>query len=125
MSRETRSDKTNAPSFKQMMLVAVCKDVRLNAVDISLSAVRSSGPPGFKWRKARVIRTRKDPHDREKVARITSVLSNLRPKERFFLIDALGPFAIKKHSGLVLCDPKQVAQDRKAHPPLKARRQGT
>jgi hypothetical protein len=63
---------------------------------------------GFKWRKARIVLTSNDPQYKEKVARITSILSNLGPKERFFSIDEFGPFAIKMTGGLVLCDPERV-----------------
>jgi hypothetical protein len=63
---------------------------------------------GFKWRKARIALTSNDPQYKEKVAKITSVLSNLGPKERFFSIDEFDPFAIKMTGGLVLCDPEKV-----------------
>jgi transposase len=63
---------------------------------------------GFRWRKARKVLTSNDPHYREKVDRITSILANLGPSERFFSIDEFGPFAIKMTGGLVLCDPDKV-----------------
>jgi hypothetical protein len=63
---------------------------------------------GFRWWKARTVLTSNDPQYREKVAKITSILSKLGPKERFFSIDEFGPFAVKMTGGLVLCDPAKV-----------------
>jgi transposase len=63
---------------------------------------------GFRWRKARIVLTSNDPQYKEKVEKITAVLSNLGPNERFFSIDEFGPFAIKMTGGLVLCDPDKV-----------------
>src|SRR5262249_42402774 len=63
---------------------------------------------GFRWRKARRVLTSNDPHYREKVERVTSILSNLGPRERFFSIDEFGPFAAQITGGRVLCDPRDV-----------------
>jgi transposase len=83
----------------------------LKAQGISLAAAtvrKIIRATGFRWRKARIVLTSNDPHYREKLERITSILSNLGPKERFFSIDEFGPFAIKMRGGLVLCDPDRV-----------------
>jgi hypothetical protein len=55
---------------------------------------------GFRWRKARIVLTSRDPDYREKVNAIKSVLSGLRPDEAFFSIDEFGPFAVKCKGGM-------------------------
>jgi hypothetical protein len=57
---------------------------------------------GYKLRKAKTVLTSNDPTYREKLARINSILSNLRPNEAFFSIDEYGPFAIKTKPGRTL-----------------------
>jgi len=54
---------------------------------------------GFKWRKARVVLTSRDPSYRTKVERIVKILSELKSDEAFFSIDEFGPFAVKKRGG--------------------------
>lgn len=54
---------------------------------------------GFKWRKAKVVLTSRDPHYRTKVDAIKKILSNLKEDEAFFSIDEYGPFAIKRKGG--------------------------
>jgi hypothetical protein len=60
---------------------------------------------GYRWRKARVVLTSSDPNYTEKLARIRSILSELRHDEAFFSIDEFGPFAVKMKPGLALCAP--------------------
>jgi transposase len=60
---------------------------------------------GYKLRKAKVVLTSNDPAYREKLARITLILSNLQPNEAFFSIDEYGPFAIKTKPGRMLVPP--------------------
>ncbi len=62
---------------------------------------------GFKWRKARVVLTSKDPKYREKLNRVQNVLQNLGGDEAFFSIDEFGPFAVKKKGGRKLVDQKE------------------
>lgn len=54
---------------------------------------------GYRFCKARQVLTSNDPEYREKVSRITKMLSSLGPKDRFFSIDEFGPFAVKKRTG--------------------------
>jgi transposase-like protein len=54
---------------------------------------------GYRFRKAREVLTSNDPHYRDKLRKITSVLSRLGPEERFFSIDEFGPFSVKKTGG--------------------------
>ena len=60
---------------------------------------------GYRWRKARIVLTSNDPAFSEKLDRIRSILSNLRPDEAFFSIDEFGPFAVKTKPGLALTAP--------------------
>ena len=60
---------------------------------------------GYKWRKARVVLTSNDPAYAEKLDRIRTILSGLRPDEAFFSIDEYGPFAVKMKPGLTLTAP--------------------
>lgn len=60
---------------------------------------------GWKWRKARVVLTSQDPANREKLAAVQAILSNLAPDEAFFSIDEFGPFAVKMKQGLMFDPP--------------------
>jgi hypothetical protein len=55
---------------------------------------------GFKWRKARVVLTSRDPNYLAKVVEtIVKILSELKGDEAFFSIDEFGLFAVKKRGG--------------------------
>jgi transposase len=54
---------------------------------------------GYRFIKARKVLTSNDPLYREKLKEITTILSNLKPREKFFSIDEFGPLAIKIHGG--------------------------
>jgi len=60
---------------------------------------------GYRWRKARIVLTSNDPAFSEKLDRVRSILSELRPDEAFFSIDEFGPFAVKTKPGLALAAP--------------------
>src|SRR5262249_53039618 len=75
----------NRTTWKMADLRQVLKG---QGVSLSAGTVRKIiRATGFKWRKARIALTSNDPQYREKVARITSILSGLGPKERFFSVD--------------------------------------
>ena len=42
------------------------------------------GPHLYKWRKAKVVLTSRDPTYEQKLTRIRTILSNLQPDEAFF-----------------------------------------
>jgi transposase len=69
---------------------SMCKDVIRTIIKAA----------GFRWRKARVVLTSRDPDYREKVDAIRSILSGLTPDEAFFSIDEFGPFAVKCKGGM-------------------------
>lgn len=54
---------------------------------------------GFSIKKAKTVLTSPDPDYREKLKKITNILSNLGEKEKFFSIDEYGPFSIKIQGG--------------------------
>ena len=54
---------------------------------------------GYVYRKAREVLTSPDPDFRGKMDKITGILQNLGPKEKFFSIDEFGPFAVKMKGG--------------------------
>jgi len=70
--------------------------------DVIRQIVRTAG---YRWRKARVVLTSNDPEFSEKLDRIRSILSELKPDEAFFSIDEYGPFAIKAQPGTTLVGP--------------------
>ncbi len=63
---------------------------------------------GFNYRKAKTSLTSNDKDYNKKLKNITTILSNLGPKEKFFSIDEYGPFAIKLHGGRSLVPPGVV-----------------
>jgi hypothetical protein len=63
---------------------------------------------GYKWHKARKVLTSNDPEYRAKVERITSILSNIRPDERFFSADEYGPFHVTMKGGRKLVGPGET-----------------
>ena len=54
---------------------------------------------GYKFCKAKKFLTSNDPDYKEKVDRITNILSKLRSDEKFFSVDEFGPFAVKMQGG--------------------------
>ena len=54
---------------------------------------------GFRWRKAKVVLTSRDPDYNVKVEAIKKILSTLIKNEAFFSIDEFGPFAVKQRGG--------------------------
>ncbi len=60
---------------------------------------------GYRFRKAKNVLTSSDPDYSEKLKKITQILENLMPDERFFSVDEFGPFAVKIQGGLALAKP--------------------
>jgi len=63
---------------------------------------------GYSIKKAKTVLTSNDPHYREKLEKITSILSNLGPNEKFFSIDEFGPVSVKIHGGRSLVPPGEI-----------------
>jgi hypothetical protein len=62
---------------------------------------------GYKWRKARVVLTSRDPEYKAKIEAIKKILSDLKSDEAFFSIDEFGPFAVKKRGGRKWVAPEE------------------
>jgi hypothetical protein len=60
---------------------------------------------GYQFRKARKVLTSNDPDYRQKLQRITGILSHLQSDERFFSVDEFGPFSVKILGGRSLTPP--------------------
>jgi transposase len=54
---------------------------------------------GFRWRRAKVVLTSRDPNYRAKLDEIKKILGDLKEDEAFFSIDEYGPFAVKCKGG--------------------------
>jgi transposase len=63
---------------------------------------------GYTFKKARTVLTSPDPEYRAKLRKITDILSNLSPKQKFFSIDEFGPVAIKIRGGSALAHKDQL-----------------
>jgi len=63
---------------------------------------------GYRWRKARIVLTSKDPDYSEKLKKVQSILSGLKTDEAFFSIDEFGPFAVKMKGGRSLVGPGEI-----------------
>ena len=63
---------------------------------------------GYSVRKAKKVLTSNDPNYQKKLERITHILENLGPKEKFFSIDEYGPFAVKLQGGRSPIGPGKV-----------------
>ncbi len=63
---------------------------------------------GYAFKKARKVLTSPDPLYREKLCKITSILSNLTKNEKFFSVDEFGPFAIKLQGGRSLVKKDEI-----------------
>jgi len=57
---------------------------------------------GYSIKKAKKVLTSPDPGYREKLIKITNILSHLQVKEKFFSIDEYGPFSVKIQGGKAL-----------------------
>lgn len=62
---------------------------------------------GFKWRRARVVLTSRDPEYARKVDAIKEILASLKSDEAFFSIDEYGPFSVKKKGGRKRVGPSE------------------
>ncbi|WOD17021.1 IS630 family transposase [Paraburkholderia kirstenboschensis] len=93
----------NRTSWKLADLRGVLAD---RGHDVSIDAIRGiihSG--GYRWKSAKVVLTSTDGQYREKLEHIKTVLSQLKPDERFFSIDEFGPFSVKTKPGRILVAP--------------------
>ncbi|HEY3309864.1 MAG TPA: IS630 family transposase [Desulfuromonadaceae bacterium] len=62
----------------------------------------------YSWRHARKVLTSPDPDYKEKVEKLLDTLQGLKEGERFFFIDEVGPYRVKKYDGSVLIRKDQT-----------------
>ncbi|RVU02136.1 IS630 family transposase [Mucilaginibacter limnophilus] len=74
---------------------------------------------GYRFRKAKEVLTSPDPKFREKLDKITSILNNLKPDDRFFSIDEMGSCGIRAKVGWSYTEPGEQ-KTVKAHQKAKA-----
>ncbi len=60
------------------------------------------------WRHARRVLTSPDPEYKTKVERLLDALQGLKEGERFFFIDEVGPYQVKKYGGRILMPKDQI-----------------
>lgn len=63
---------------------------------------------GYSWHRARRVLTSPDPDYKAKVEKILDTLQGLKEGERFFFVDEVGPYQVKKYGGRVLTPKDQV-----------------
>ena len=63
---------------------------------------------GYKFKKAKKSLMSCDPTYREKLNKITNILSHLSSDEKFFSIDEFGPFSVRIHGGRALVPGDQI-----------------
>lgn len=56
----------------------------------------------YSWRHARKVLTSPDPEYKAKVKKLLDTLQGMKDGERFFFIDEVGPYRVKKYGGPVL-----------------------
>lgn len=64
----------------------------------------------YSWRHARKVLTSPDPNYKAKVERLLNTLQGLKEGERFFFIDEVGPYRVKKYGGRVLAPNNQIPE---------------
>lgn len=62
----------------------------------------------YSWRHARRVLTSPDPEYKAKVERLLDALQGLKEGERFFFIDEVGPYQVKKYGGRLLLPKDQI-----------------
>ncbi len=87
----------------------LCQIMGENGLSISKEGIhRILKAAGYRILKAKRVLTSNDPNYKEKVEKITEILSNLKPNEKFFSIDEFGPLAIKMQGGRSWVPPGQT-----------------
>jgi transposase len=93
----------NRTTWKQDDLQRILREQGIGISKQNIRAILKKA--GYRWRKAKRVLTSTDPAYKEKLAKITSILSTISPAARFFSIDEFGPFRITKKPGRKLVKP--------------------
>lgn len=83
----------------------LCQQGHPACEDVLRTIIRKAG---YRWCKARVVLTSRDPEYREKLKVVQDILSKLSSRELFFSIDEFGPFAVKMKGGKSLIGPGET-----------------
>lgn len=70
---------------------------------------RAVNQTGCTWRHIRKVQTSPDPEYREKVEKLLDTLQGLKDGERFFFIDEVGPYRVRKYGGRILMPKDETA----------------
>lgn len=96
----------NRTSWKMIDIHRLMREAGLN---IALSNIRQIiRNSGYKVRSAKKVLTSTDPDYKEKLKKITEILSSLGSHEKFFSIDEYGPFSVKIQGGRMLMPPGET-----------------
>lgn len=97
----------NRASWSLKMLAKAYKNCYKTSLSMS-SISEYLRSEGYRFRKARKTLTSPDPDYREKLKKITGILSTLGEREKFFSVDEFGPFAVKIQGGRALVKKGEV-----------------
>jgi transposase len=95
----------NRTTWRREDLHRILKQEGFSICKASISQITKDA--GYKFLKAKTVLTSNDPQYREKLQKITGILANLQPDEKFFSIDEFGPFAVKMRGGRSLSLPEE------------------
>jgi len=99
-------------------LVDLVHEMRRKELPISINLISEIiKNSGYTFYKARKRLTSRDPEYREKLKKITGILSSLGEKEKFFSIDEYGPFSVRSVGGWHLAPhgkPRTIPQYQKS-----------
>lgn len=70
---------------------------------------------GCTWRRIRNVQTSPDPDYKAKVEKLLDTLQGLKEGERFFFIDEVGPYRVRKYGGKVLLPKDQPPEELPEH----------
>ena len=95
----------NRTTWRMEDLCLIMRQIRLPISRVNIRKILKTA--GYRILKAKRVLTSNDPQYKEKVEKITAILSNLKPNEKFFSIDEFGPFAVKLQGGRSWVPPGQ------------------
>jgi len=111
-TRIPRLHDINRASWSLSALATVYE--RLYGASISKSSISEYfQAAGYKFKKAKKVLTSSDPEYRRKLSKITQILSELTPNEKFFSIDEFGPFSVRSAEASLSCLAMKYGQYRK------------
>ncbi len=96
----------NRTRWEMKFIQQIMRDKKLSIAASNIRKIIKDA--GYKFRKAKKVLTSTDPHYHAKLEKITKILSNLGPKEKFFSIDEFGPFVVIMRGGRNLVAPNEI-----------------